>query len=75
MTITTFNVPGINGEESAQSVASAVQPTQGVSEVIVNVPARIVQVEYDPDQLTAEVLKSVIESAGFTVQRYSHGKR
>ncbi|MDP9350065.1 MAG: heavy-metal-associated domain-containing protein [Chloroflexota bacterium] len=75
MTITTFNVPGINGEESAQSVASAVQPTQGVSEVIVNVPARIVQVEYDPDQLTAEVLKSVIESAGFTVQRYSNGKR
>lgn len=75
MTIITFNVPRIHGGESAQAIESAVRPTAGVAEVIVNVPARIVQVEYDEEQLTPEAIKSVIESAGFPVQRYSNGKR
>lgn len=75
MTIITFNVPRIHGRESAQAIESAVRPTAGVGEVIVNVPARIVQVEYDEEQLTPEAIKILIESAGFPVQRYSNGKR
>ena len=75
MTITTFNVPGISGGETAAAIAQVVKPTLGVSDVLVNVPARLVQVHYDDDRVTPETLKGVIESAGYRVQRYSHGKR
>jgi copper chaperone CopZ len=46
-----------------------------VAEVKVNVPARLVQVGYDDDRVTAEEIKAAIEAAGYSVQRYSDGKR
>ena len=75
MMITTYNVPRINGGASAETITRAVKPSLGVSDVMVNIPARLVQVEYDEDATTAVALKDVIEAAGYPVQRYSDGKR
>ncbi len=75
MTITSFNVPNITVAEGAQAITTAVEPTDGVNRVLVNTAARLVQVEYDEDRTTPELLKGAIEAAGYRVQRYSNGKR
>lgn len=75
MAITSFNVPTINDAGSVEKVTNAVRPSKGVSDVIVNVPARIVQVVYDSEQTDPHTLKAAIEAAGFLVQRYSDGRR
>lgn len=75
MTIISFNVPDISVAAGVQSITTAIEPAQGVSKVLVNTAARLVQVEYDEDQTTPEALKGAIEAAGYRVQRYSNGKR
>lgn len=75
MTIISFNVPDISVAAGVQAITTAIEPAQGVSKVLVNTAARLVQVEYDEDQTTPEALKGVIEAAGYRVQRYSNGKR
>jgi copper chaperone CopZ len=74
-TITSFTVPGVNRGDDAEIIRGAVGPAAGVSEVVINLPARLVQVEYDEDRTSPHALKTVIESAGYLVQRYSDGKR
>ena len=74
-TITTFNVPKIGCEGCAETITNAVRPQAGVSDVIVNIPARLVQVEYDSSQTTPEAIKGAIEGSGYLVQRYSDGSR
>ncbi len=75
MTITSFNVPDISVAVGIQAVTNAIEPAHGVSKVLVNTAARLVQVEYDEDQTTPEALKNAIEAAGYRVQRYANGKR
>lgn len=75
MTITSFNVPSISVDGGAQTIRSAIESAEGVSEVLVNTAARLVQVEYDKERITPEALKGAIEAAGYRVQRYSNGKR
>ncbi len=75
MTITSFNVPGISVADGIQAITSAIEPANGVTKVLVNTAARLVQVEYDEDQTTPEALKNAIEAAGYRVQRYANGKR
>ncbi len=75
MAITSFNVPNITVAEDAQAITTAVEPADGVSRVLVNTAARLVQVEYNEDRTTPEALKGAIETAGYRVQRYSNGKR
>lgn len=72
--ITSFNVPGIRDRDAAESISDAVRPAEGVEQVIVNVPARLIQVTYDEGRMTAESLKAAIEASGFRVQRYSDGE-
>ena len=73
--ITTFNVPKVACGDSAEAIAGAVRPMAGVSDVVVNIPARLVQVEYDDSLITPKAIKDAIESSGYLVQRYSDGRR
>lgn len=75
MTITTFNVPTMNCSGCAEAIVSAVRPAAGVSNIVLNVPARLVQVEYDGQQTSPGALKGAIEGGGYRVQRYSDGLR
>ena len=75
LSIISFTVPSIGSSTAADTVRQAVAPTAGVENVVVNVPARLVQVHYDPARTNSEALKAALEAAGFLVQRYSDGHR
>ncbi len=75
MNICSFTVPAIREPRVAREIADALRSVQGVSETAMNVPARIVQVAYDQSSTDPHALKSVIEEAGYLVQRYSDGYR
>ena len=73
--IVSYNVPGLTTDGAPDAVRSALTSVPGVSEVIINLPVRLVQVEYDEEQTTPEALKAIIESTGLIVQRYAEGRR
>lgn len=73
--ITSYTVPKIHGLSDAEALRGAISLLPGVAEVKVNVPARLVQVDYDDERVTSEAIKAAIEAAGYVVQRYSDGKR
>jgi copper chaperone CopZ len=75
VTTTSFTVPRIAGPAGAEAITRALRPADGVSDVVINVPARIVQVTYDEARTSDEALRTLIERAGYPVQRYSWGKR
>lgn len=75
MTVTTFNVPTIVKPNASDTVSSTLRELAGVSEIVINGAARLVQVRYDDGIVSALDLKNAIERAGYRVQRYSDGNR
>ncbi len=73
--ITTFNVPSLTRPEAVEAIFNSVRPMPGVTDVTINLPVRLVNVEYDPTATNADALKDAIERAGYRVQRYSDGRR
>lgn len=63
-----FNVEGMTSEDSAESINNSLTMLNGVIEVIVDINARRVAVEYDEERLSAEIIKGTIEDAGFEVK-------
>lgn len=72
--ITTFTVPNIGKGDPHEAIGNAVRPLAGVEEIVINVPARVVNVEHD-GRPSPDALKAAIERAGYFVQRYSDGRR
>lgn len=63
-----FNVEGITGDDSAESLKNSLTILNGIAEVIVDINAKRVAVEYDEERLSAEIIKGTIEDAGFEVK-------
>ncbi|MEJ7653228.1 MAG: heavy-metal-associated domain-containing protein [Chloroflexia bacterium] len=75
MPIVSFNVPTVRDVQASEVVTAALSDAEGVSRVSANIPARLVQAEYDRDRTNPEELKVLIERSGHRVQRYSDGFR
>ncbi len=73
--LVSFNVPGMTQDSDRSAVHSSLDGVPGIEEVVINLPARLVQVKYDPEEVSPEEIKALIESTGLMVQRYSNGYR
>ncbi|ACZ41509.1 Heavy metal transport/detoxification protein [Thermobaculum terrenum ATCC BAA-798] len=73
--LVSFNVPGMTQDSDRSAVYSSLDGVPGIEEVVINLPARLVQVKYDPEEVSPEEIKALIESTGLMVQRYSNGYR
>ena len=63
-----FNVEGIISNDSAESLKNSLNMLNGVIEVIIDIKAKRVAVEYDEERLSDETIKGTIEDAGFEVK-------
>lgn len=63
-----FNVDGMVCDGCAKSIKAALTRLNGVYDVIVDVEAKRVAVEYDSERLDIHTLKGTIEDAGYRVK-------
>ncbi|MGI6621744.1 MAG: heavy-metal-associated domain-containing protein [Clostridiaceae bacterium] len=63
-----FNVEGMTTDESAGIIKNSLSVLNGVLEVIVDLNARRVAVEYDDERLNDEIIKETIEDADFSIK-------
>lgn len=63
-----FNVEGITSEDSVEMIKKSLIVLNGVFDVIVDMNAKRVAVEYDEERLSVEIIKGTIEDTGFNVK-------
>lgn len=63
-----FNVEGMTTDESAGIIKNSLSVLNGVLEVIVDLNARRIAVEYDDERLNDEIIKETIEDADFSIK-------
>lgn len=63
-----FNVEGMISEDAAESINNSLTMLNGVVDVIIDINAKRVVVEYDEERLSADIIKGTIEDAGFEVK-------
>jgi copper chaperone CopZ/cytochrome c biogenesis protein CcdA len=66
-----FSVPDIDCQRCAQTIQQQLGRVEGASAVEVDVPRKIVAVEYDPRQTTPEALRNELERSGFPPEEAS----
>lgn len=67
MTTRTITVPEIHCEHCKSSIEGALGPIAGVHTATVDVAARQVTVDFEPDTVTPEALVEAIEEQGYDV--------
>ncbi|MGI6084023.1 MAG: heavy-metal-associated domain-containing protein [Acetivibrionales bacterium] len=63
-----FYVEGITSDESAETIKNSLTMLNGIAEVIVDINAKRVAVEYDEERISTEIIRGTIEDAGFEVK-------
>ena len=61
MASTVLNVPDISCEHCERTITSALQPVEGVTSVNVDIPSKQVRVDYDPNQVSVERIKEILQ--------------
>ena len=67
MAIATLTVPDISCEHCERTVANALTPLQGVSDVHVDVATKRVRVTYDERAVTVEQMKQLLQREDYPV--------
>jgi copper chaperone len=67
MTRTILTVPDISCAHCEQTVTRALEPLAGVRAVAVDIPAKTVQVTYDPDRITVEQMTAALAAEDYPV--------
>jgi YHS domain-containing protein/copper chaperone CopZ len=67
MTQTTLSVPDITCEHCDRTITYALTPVAGVKRVTVDIPAKQVEVEYDPDRVTLDQIKTILDDEYYPV--------
>jgi copper chaperone len=68
MATTVLNVPDISCEHCERTITGALTPVEGVQAVNVNIPAKQVQVDYDPRQVSLERMKDILKEEDYPVE-------
>jgi copper chaperone len=68
VTTSILNVPDISCEHCERTITGALQPVPGVQSVSVDIPARQVHVEYDPNQVSVERMRDILQEEEYPVE-------
>ena len=71
MASTVLNVPDISCEHCERTITGALQPVEGVTSVHVDIPLKQVQVDYDPNQVSIERMKEILQEEEYPVESES----
>ena len=63
----TVTAPNISCEHCQRAIEGAVGALPGVQSVYVEVPAKTVQVTYDPAQISRETIEATLDEEGYPV--------
>ncbi len=66
--VKTLNVEGMSCSHCENSVKKSVGALNGVSSVTVDLKAKKVSVEFDPERVSIETIKDTIEDQGYDVK-------
>ena len=69
MESTTLVAPDISCEHCQHAIEGAVGKLDGVSKVNVDIAAKTVHVDYDPEIVTLAKIEEVLDDTGYTVAR------
>jgi copper ion binding protein len=69
MESTTLVAPDISCQHCQRAIEGAVGKIGGVKNVTVNIPAKTVHVEYDPQLVTQAKIEEVMDDVGYTVTK------
>ncbi len=69
MESTTLVAPDISCEHCQHAIEGAVGKLEGVSQVRVDIRAKAVHIDYDPQQVTLAKIEEVLDDTGYTVAR------
>ncbi|GAC1343652.1 MAG: copper chaperone CopZ [Ktedonobacteraceae bacterium] len=69
MESTTLMAPDISCEHCQHAIEGAVGKLAGVSNVQVDIPAKTVHVNYDPQKVTLAKIEEVLDDTGYTVAK------
>ena len=68
MASTVLNVPDISCEHCERTITGALQPVEGVTSVNVDIPSKQVRVDYDPNQVSVERMKEILQEEEYPVE-------
>ena len=71
MASTVLNVPDISCEHCERTITGALQPVEGVTSVQVDIPSKQVRVDYDPNQVSIERMKEILQEEEYPVESES----
>ncbi len=71
MASTVLNVPDISCEHCERTITGALQPVEGVTSVNVDIPSKQVRVDYDPNQVSVERMKEILQEEEYPVESES----
>ena len=66
---TTLVATDISCEHCQLAIEGAVGKVEGVKTVSVDIPAKTVHIEYDPQQATLAKIEEVMDDVGYTVEK------
>ena len=69
MESTSLVAPDISCEHCQHAIEGAVGELEGVNSVKVDIPAKTVNVTYDPQKVTLEKIEEVLDDTGYTVAK------
>lgn len=67
MVQTTFTVPDITCDHCDRTITNALQPVAGVERVSVDISTKRVQLDYDPDRVNLDQIKTILEEEYYPV--------
>lgn len=64
----TLNVPDISCEHCERTIKNALSPVEGVRSVLVDIPTKQVQVEYDDATVDVNRMKGILQEEEYPVE-------
>ncbi|MBO0777393.1 MAG: heavy-metal-associated domain-containing protein [Ktedonobacteraceae bacterium] len=64
-----LSVPDMSCEHCVHTINGALGALEGVSDVSVDLPTKMVRLQYQPGQLSREQVEAVLDDAGYTVAK------
>jgi copper chaperone len=69
METTTLVAPDISCEHCQRAIEGSISKLEGVKTVKVDIPAKTVYLEYDPQRVTLAKIEEALDDLGYTVAR------